>query len=84
MFRPSISSIRKGIDFMQVGSPLNVKAIHVFNASYLMEFIFPMVKPFLRKELFERIHLHPVGTDYNEFFKKYIPKSHMPSGDQVD
>lgn len=38
-----------------------------------------MVKPFLRKELFERIHLHPVGTDYSDFFEKYIPKSHMPS-----
>lgn len=38
-----------------------------------------MIKPFLRKELFERIHLHQAGTDYNEFFEKHIPKSHMPS-----
>lgn len=32
----------------------------------------------MRKELYERIHLH-TGSDYEEFFKKFIPRSHMPS-----
>lgn len=37
-----------------------------------------MVKPFVKKELYERIHLH-TGDNYEEFFEKYIPRSHMPS-----
>lgn len=38
-----------------------------------------MIKPFLKKELYERIHLHKSGTDYEEFFRKFIPRSHMPA-----
>ena len=37
-----------------------------------------IIKPFVRKELYERIFLH-TGSNYEEFFKKFIPKSHMPS-----
>lgn len=43
-----------------------------------------MVKPFVHKAIFDIIHVHPPETDYNEFFEKYIPRSHMPkdfSGD---
>lgn len=38
-----------------------------------------MIKPFVRKELYERIHLHQATTDYSAFFEKFIPRSHMPS-----
>lgn len=38
-----------------------------------------MIKPFLRKELMQRIHLHPSSANYEDFFVKFIPKSHMPS-----
>lgn len=40
LFRPTISSIRKGIEFLQGGSPLNVTSIHVFNVPYFMDIIF--------------------------------------------
>lgn len=36
-----------------------------------------MIRPFVRKELFERIHIHH-GTTYDDFFTKFIPRSHMP------
>lgn len=38
-----------------------------------------MVKPFLRKEIYETIHLHKASVDYEQFFQKFIPRSHMPS-----
>lgn len=38
-----------------------------------------MIKPFLRKEFYDRIHLHKYGTCDEEFFEKYVPRSHMPS-----
>lgn len=31
MFRPSLTSMRKGMKFLQEGSPLNIQAIHVLN-----------------------------------------------------
>lgn len=40
IMKPSISSVRKGIEFLQAGSPLNVKAIHVFNVPYFMDVVF--------------------------------------------
>lgn len=38
-----------------------------------------MIKPILRKELYDRIHIHQSTSDYSEFFNKFIPRSHMPS-----
>lgn len=40
LFKPTISSIRKGIEFLQSGSPLNVTAIHVLNVPYFMDIVF--------------------------------------------
>lgn len=37
-----------------------------------------MIRPFVRKELYQRVHLHQSSTDYKDFFEKYIPQSHMP------
>lgn len=38
-----------------------------------------MIKPFLKKEFYERIHLHKAGSDLKEFFEKFVPRTHMPS-----
>ena len=38
-----------------------------------------MIRPFVRKELYERIYLHPASMNFEEFFMKFIPRSHMPS-----
>lgn len=40
LLQPSIGSVRKGLDFLQTGSPLYVTAVHVFNSNVLMNFIF--------------------------------------------
>lgn len=32
-----------------------------------------------RRDLYERINFHVPGTDYEEFFARFIPRSHMPS-----
>lgn len=38
-----------------------------------------MIKPFIRTDLFSIIHVHSGDMDYNEFYDKYIPRTHMPS-----
>lgn len=38
-----------------------------------------MIKPFLKKEFYDRIHLHKTGESLDNFFRNHIPRSHMPS-----
>lgn len=38
-----------------------------------------MIKPFLKKEFYDRIHLHKAGESLEDFFKNHIPRSHIPS-----
>jgi hypothetical protein len=38
-----------------------------------------MIRPFVQKDLYDRIFLHQTNMDYEEFFKKFVPKSHMPA-----
>lgn len=34
----------------------------------------------MSKQLFDMVHVHPSGMNFNtEFFKKYLPKENMPS-----
>jgi hypothetical protein len=37
-----------------------------------------MIKPFVRAEFYDRIHLHPIGTSYDDIYESHVPKSHMP------
>lgn len=80
LFRPTISSVRKGMKFLQEGSPLDVKEIHIFNTVWFFDKIIAIVKPFIRSEMLNRIHFHPANMDYEKFYKQYIPKSCLPSG----
>ena len=38
-----------------------------------------MIKPFMKKELADVIHIHTPELDYNEFYEKYVPRHCMPS-----
>lgn len=78
IFRPSVHSVRKGLEFLQTANPIEIKAVHVINSFWFMDLVFAMIKPFLKKEFFERIHLHPVGSDLSAIFDSSIPRSHMP------
>lgn len=80
LLRPSLSTIRKGIRFLQEASPLDVKAIHIMNCVPFINSITAMAKPFMRSEMFNKVHFHSPDMDYNELQTKFgIPKSHLPS-----
>ncbi|XP_055375202.1 alpha-tocopherol transfer protein-like [Condylostylus longicornis] len=79
LFQAKISGIKKLLTYLQYGLPAKVARIHVLNTSSIFNRILTMIKPFLQKELLEIIHTHPTDMDYEEFFKKWIPKTHMPS-----
>lgn len=79
LFRPGLGSIRKGLRFLQEGSPLNVKAIHILNTVPFLDKIIAIVKPLLRSEMFNKIHFHSSNMDYEKFYREFIPKSCLPS-----
>jgi hypothetical protein len=38
-----------------------------------------IVKPLLNSELLQKLHLHNSDMNYEEFYEKFVPKSHLPS-----
>lgn len=80
LFQPSISSIRKGVRFLEDGSPLEpIKAIHILNTVPFINMIVNLVKPFAMTEMLSKIHFHPPDLDLEKFYKEHVPKSHLPS-----
>jgi hypothetical protein len=76
--RVSLSSIRKGMHFLQNSSPLNVKAFHVLNAMPFIAYLLSLVKPFVTTGILSKVHFHTSDIDWNEFYEKHIPRSHLP------
>lgn len=40
IFQPSINSVRKGMHFLENATPMNIKAIHIFNTVPFIRYIF--------------------------------------------
>ena len=40
IFRPSIHSVKKGLEFLQCANPLPIRAIHVINSFWFMDLIY--------------------------------------------
>ncbi|KAG5679561.1 hypothetical protein PVAND_009121 [Polypedilum vanderplanki] len=78
IFCPSIQSVKKGIEMLQTANPILIKAVHVINSFWFMDLVFSMIKPFLKKEFFDRIHLHPIGSDLSNLFNTDVPKQLVP------
>ncbi|XP_070500251.1 alpha-tocopherol transfer protein-like [Chironomus tepperi] len=78
IFKPSVSSMRKGIKFLEGGMPYNIKAVHVFNTVSFIDWIIAIVKPLLNSELLDKLHLHHADLDYDKFHEQYVPKTHLP------
>ncbi|XP_065223524.1 alpha-tocopherol transfer protein-like [Planococcus citri] len=71
----SISSVRKFLYFVQEAVPVKVKAVHVVNISPIIDRLMMLAKPFLKKELYEMIHIQ---SDMNVFYQS-VPKDLVPS-----
>lgn len=79
IFRPSVSSIRKGMRFLQEGNPFDITAVHVLNTVPFFNLILGLVKPFAMSEMLNKVQFHPSNMDYEKFYKECIPRSHLPS-----
>lgn len=54
--RLSISSIRWFFEYLQDGMPVRLKAIHVLNAVWFMDKIIALIRPFMKRELYEMVN----------------------------
>jgi len=73
--RLGINMMKKYVYFLQDGLPARLKAIHTINTASFIDMITSMLKPFMNKELSEKLHYHSINS---ESIFDFIPKDIMP------
>ncbi|XP_024870210.1 alpha-tocopherol transfer protein-like isoform X1 [Temnothorax curvispinosus] len=74
--RLSINSIRKFFEYLQEGMPVRLKAMHVLNAVWFMDKVLALIRPFMKRELYEMLHLYTgdVSDVYPHVPPECLPK----------
>ncbi|XP_001602751.1 alpha-tocopherol transfer protein-like [Nasonia vitripennis] len=67
--------VKKFLYYLQEAAPIRLKALHYLNTSSVMDFILGLMKPFMKKELMDMLHLHPSV----ESMKKHMPTEILPN-----
>ncbi|KAK4878812.1 hypothetical protein RN001_011318 [Aquatica leii] len=65
------------IDYLQEALPVKLKEIHVFNSKELLNQLLAIVSPFMKKQLFEKIHFHSKDINWDTFYEKHLSKQHL-------
>ncbi|XP_011863344.1 PREDICTED: alpha-tocopherol transfer protein-like isoform X1 [Vollenhovia emeryi] len=81
--RLSINSIRWFFEYLQEGMPVRLKSIHVLNAVWFMDKVLALIRPFMKQELYEMLHLY--SGDVSDVYP-HIPPECLPKdfGGQLD
>ena len=58
LMRLSITSIRRFFEYVQEALPVRLKAIHVLNTVWFMDKVLAIIKPFMKKELFDLVRIY--------------------------
>ncbi|XP_067015217.2 alpha-tocopherol transfer protein-like [Anabrus simplex] len=74
--RLSIGPFKKFFYYLQEAMPVRLQGLHFFNLVPFTDKIMAMIKPFMKKELLEMLHLHTGGL---ESFCKFVPLDILPS-----
>lgn len=66
------------IKYVQEAVPFIIREIHLVNCSYLVSKLLALVRPFMKRELFEIVHLHTSGCDTLHHFisKDFLPNDY--------
>lgn len=77
----NLGLIKKAISYVQDGLPMRLKGIHLLNCNtFICQFVC-LVRPLMKKELYDLIHLHP-SSDPSIY--KYFPENKLPTMDPDD
>lgn len=64
------------ISIAQEALPVRLKAFHFINTVSFMDKVLALMKPFMKKELMDAMHLH---SSMDTFLDKHVPKAMMPN-----
>ncbi|XP_066592372.1 alpha-tocopherol transfer protein-like [Prorops nasuta] len=67
--------LKKFLYYLQEGLPVRLKGLHFVHTSAVMDIILNMMKPFMKKELMDVLHLHQTLDSLD----KYIPREALPN-----
>ncbi|KAL7303038.1 hypothetical protein TKK_0004257 [Trichogramma kaykai] len=81
--RLSLAGIKRFFEYIQDAMPVRLKAIHVLNCVWFIDRVLALVKPFMKKELMDILHLHTGSV--SEVYR-YIPPECLPKdfGGELD
>ncbi|CAH0386362.1 unnamed protein product [Bemisia tabaci] len=74
-FHPAV--VKKCILYVQDALPLQLKGIHIINAIPLVHQILAMVKPIMKKEVYDLIQIH-TSSEWESLYK-VVPQELLPS-----
>ncbi|XP_058790241.1 alpha-tocopherol transfer protein-like [Phymastichus coffea] len=75
LMRLSLTMVRRFFEYIQEAMPVRLKAIHVLNCVWFIDKVLALIKPFMKKELLDILHLHT--GDVSEVYQ-YIPPECLP------
>ncbi|XP_018302194.1 alpha-tocopherol transfer protein-like [Mycetomoellerius zeteki] len=73
--RISPMSLKKFFYYLQEGLPVRLKGFHVTNTSPVVDIIFNMMKPFMKKQLMDMFYMHTT----NDTLEKFVPLEVLPN-----
>ncbi|XP_012232115.2 clavesin-2-like [Linepithema humile] len=73
--RLSINSLRRFFEYLQEAMPVRLKAMHVLNTVWFMDKVLALIRPFMKRELYEMLHLYP--GDVSDVYS-HIPPECLP------
>ncbi|XP_063929844.1 retinol-binding protein pinta-like [Zophobas morio] len=74
LFRTSPLALKRFLYYVQEGIPARLKRLHYMNLVSFMDKIMALMKPFMKKELYDIIYLHNTIDDLT----KYVPLECLP------
>lgn len=82
----SIGSIRKFFQYIQDGIPFRLKGIHILNATWILDKVLAIIRPFMKSEFFQLIHAYTgeVSEVYQHIPPKCLPKDFGGELDYVE
>ncbi|XP_018337421.1 PREDICTED: alpha-tocopherol transfer protein-like [Trachymyrmex septentrionalis] len=73
--RLSPVTLKKFFYYLQEGLPVRLKGFHLTNVSPVVDIIFNMIKPFMKKQLLDMFHMHST----NDTLENFVPLEVLPN-----
>ncbi|KAF5284122.1 hypothetical protein FQR65_LT00122 [Abscondita terminalis] len=66
------------LEYLQDGFPSKLKAIHVVNMVDILKKTLKVLKPFIKKEVWEMTKFHSKNCDMKKFYKECVDRDYLP------